>query len=181
MKIFELIMLYITLVMCTNYLDENKYYHKLLYYIFISNFAIMCVYDFIKISSFFILTIVLYLIYLFFNLLYSKKEKIIINGKLNFNIFNKEYTFKKLISDLKKNNIKHIDEISEAYIKNNKLIISNKPFIFIENGVIDYDTLSVIGKDSIWLTYFISKNKLKLDNIRLAFYVNGTTYFVKNI
>lgn len=180
MIIFSLIMFYVSLVFIIDYIVEGKTCYNIVFIIFITNIGILSILGLFNIVLYFILIIFLLLIRCLFKLFYSKKEYIIKDNKINFNIKNNKYTFNKLLKDLKRNNIKNIDNVSDICIKNNNMIIDNKPSIFIKNGEVDYNTLRKIGKDSIWLSYNISKNKLRLDNIRLAFYTNGCAYFVKS-
>lgn len=111
---------------------------------------------------------------------------VIINkGKLNFNMMNKiRYTIEDLISQLREQGIKSIEEVDYAVLENNgKLSVfknnSDYPMPFIIDGRIDYAVLTELKKDMKWLNQVLLKEKLEIKNIFYAFYTKDKIYFIK--
>ena len=110
---------------------------------------------------------------------------IIKNGKLNFEAMKKlRYSLDDLISQLREQSIKSIEEVNYAVLENNgKLSIFQKeteyPLPIILDGEIDYDVLKDMNKDESWVNKILEKNKIELDNVFYAFYTKNKTYIIK--
>ncbi len=110
---------------------------------------------------------------------------IIKDGKLNFESMKKlRYSLDDLISQLREQGIKSIEEVNYAVLENNgKLSVFNNdteyPLPIIMDGEIDKQVLKDINKDEKWV-YSILKNKnLKLNDVFYAFYTKNKTYIIK--
>lgn len=123
------------------------------------------------------------LIFLIFLKLKSiKKENLVLNGKVIFKNFNKYYNFDNLINDLIKNNIYDIKLVEKAYLRNGNLkVITSKPHVVISNGEIDLDELKKINKNRFYIYNVLNENKLKIEEILYAIYLNHDLYIVKSI
>lgn len=111
-----------------------------------------------------------------------KKENLVLNGKVIFKNFNKYYNFDNLINDLIKNNIYDIKLVEKAYLRNGNLkIITSKPHVVISNGEIDLDELKKINKTRFYIYNILNENKLKIEEILYAIYLNHDLYIVKSI
>lgn len=110
---------------------------------------------------------------------------IIKNGKLNFEAMRKlRYSLDDLISQLREQGIKSIEEVNYAVLENNgKLSIFEKeteyPLPIILDGEIDYEVLKDMNKDEKWIENILNKNKIKLENVFYAFYTKNKTYIIK--
>lgn len=110
---------------------------------------------------------------------------IIKNGKLNFEAMSKlRYSLDDLISQLREQSIKNIDEVNYAVLENNgKLSIFEKeteyPLPIILDGVIDKDVLKDMNKDENWVNKILLKNNIELENVFYAFYTKNKTYIIK--
>ena len=93
------------------------------------------------------------------------------------------YSLDDLISQLREQGIKSLDEIKYAILENNgKLSIFNDniyPMPIILDGVIDVDTVKNMNKDIDWVYNILNKNKLKLNEVFYAFYTKDKTYIIK--
>lgn len=112
--------------------------------------------------------------------------KIIINkGKVNFKQMQKlRYSLDDLISQLREQGIKNIEEVNYAILENNgKLSVFTDnniyPMPIIIDGVIDYDTLKNINKNVEWIYKILNKNKLNLNDVFYAFYTKDKTFIIK--
>ncbi len=111
--------------------------------------------------------------------------QILVNqGKINFKQMQKtRYSLDDLISQLREQGIKSLDEIKYAILENNgKLSIFNDniyPMPIILDGVIDVDTVKNMNKDIDWVYNILNKNKLKLNEVFYAFYTKDKTYIIK--
>ena len=111
-----------------------------------------------------------------------KKENLVLNGKVIFKNFNKYYNFDNLINDLIKNNIYDIKLVEKAYLRNGNLkVITSKPHVVISNGEIDLDELKKINKTRFYIYNILNENKLKIEEILYAIYLNHDLYIVKSI
>lgn len=111
-----------------------------------------------------------------------KKENLVLNGKVIFKNFNKYYNFDNLINDLIKNNIYDIKLVEKAYLRNGNLkVITSKPHVVISNGEIDLDELKKINKNRFYIYNVLNENKLKIEEILYAIYLNHDLYIVKSI
>ena len=110
---------------------------------------------------------------------------IIKNGKLNFEAMKKlRYSLDDLISQLREQSIKSIEEVNYAVLENNgKLSIFQKeteyPLPIILDGKIDYDVLKDMNKDENWINKILEKNNIELKNVFYAFYTKNKTYIIK--
>ena len=110
---------------------------------------------------------------------------IIKNGKLNFEAMKKlRYSLDDLISQLREQSIKSIEEVNYAVLENNgKLSIFQKeteyPLPIILDGEIDYEVLKDMNKDESWVNKILEQNKIELNNVFYAFYTNNKTYIIK--
>ena len=110
---------------------------------------------------------------------------IIINdGKLDFKqMKNLRYSLEDLISQLREQGVKSIEEVNYAVLENNgKLsVFKDKvyPLPIIIEGCIDYDTLKNINKNETWLYHILDKNNITLDDVFYAFYAKNKTYIIR--
>ncbi len=110
---------------------------------------------------------------------------IIKNGKLNFEAMKKlRYSLDDLISQLREQSIKSIEEVNYAVLENNgKLSIFQKeteyPLPIILDGEIDYDVLKDMNKDENWINKILKNNNIELNNVFYAFYTKNKTYIIK--
>lgn len=112
--------------------------------------------------------------------------QVLINkGKVNFKQMQKtRYSLDDLISQLREQGIKNLDEVNYAILENNgKLSVFSDnnvyPMPIILDGVIDADTVKNMNKDIDWVYSILNKNKLKLDEVFYAFYTKDKTYIIK--
>lgn len=130
--------------------------------------------------KYFLFLILIYLI--IFKLKTIKREILILNGKVLFKNFNKFYNFDNLLNDLMKNNIYDIKIVERAYLKNGNLkVITSKPHVVISNGEIDIDELKKTNKNRFYIYNILNDNKLKIEEILYAIYLNNDLYIVKSI
>lgn len=110
---------------------------------------------------------------------------IIKNGKLNFEQMRKlRYSLDDLISQLREQSIKSIEEVNYAVLENNgKLSIFPKeteyPLPIIMDGKVDYNVLKDMNKDEEWINNILKKNKIEIENVFYAFYTKNKTYIIK--
>ena len=110
---------------------------------------------------------------------------IIKNGKLNFEEMKKlRYSLDDLISQLREQGIKSIEEVNYAVLENNgKLSVFNKdteyPLPIIMDGEIDKQVLKDLNKDEKWVYNILKSKNLKLENVFYAFYTKNKTYIIK--
>lgn len=110
---------------------------------------------------------------------------IIKNGKLNFEAMRKlRYSLDDLISQLREQSIKSIEEVNYAVLENNgKLSIFQKeteyPLPIILDGEIDYEVLKDMNKDKKWIDKLLKQNNIELENVFYAFYTKNKTYIIK--
>lgn len=110
---------------------------------------------------------------------------IIKNGKLNFEEMKKlRYSLDDLISQLREQGIKSIEEVNYAVLENNgKLSIFNKdteyPLPIIMDGEIDKQVLKDLNKDEKWVYNILKSKNLKLENVFYAFHTKNKTYIIK--
>lgn len=119
------------------------------------------------------------------NLLEGEPSVIINKGKINFKEMIKlRYTLDDLISQLREQGVKSIEEVGYAVLeKNGKLSVfkekNNYPMPLILDGQIDFKTLKEIGKDEMWIYKLIKERNIELENIFYAFYKSDETYIIK--
>lgn len=110
---------------------------------------------------------------------------IIKDGKLNFEQMRKlRYSLDDLISQLREQSIKSIEEVNYAVLENNgKLSVFPKeteyPLPIIIDGKIDEDVLKDMNKDEKWIKNILNKNKIELENVFYAFYTKNKTYIIR--
>ncbi len=110
---------------------------------------------------------------------------IIKNGELNFEAMRRlRYSLDDLISQLREQGIKSIEEVNYAVLENNgKLSIfkneTEYPLPIIIDGEIDKDVLKDMNKDENWVYELLNKKNLKLENVFYAFYTKNKTYIIK--
>lgn len=112
--------------------------------------------------------------------------KIIIkDGKLNFSVMSKlRYTLDDLLSQLREQSVKSIEEVKYAILENNgKLSVFDKnaeyPLPIIIDGVVDYVALKDLHKEVKWITKMLEEKNLKLEDVFYAFYAKGKTFIIK--
>ena len=110
---------------------------------------------------------------------------IIKNGKLNFESMRKlRYSLDDLISQLREQGIKSIEEVNYAVLENSgKLSVFNKdteyPLPIIMDGEIDKQVLKDLNKDENWVYDILKKKNLELENVFYAFHTKNKTYIIK--
>ena len=118
-------------------------------------------------------------------LLEGNPSVIIKNGILNFKEMVKlRYSLDDLVSQLREQGIKSIEEVSYAVLENNgKLSIFQKekdyPLPIILDGEIDYNVLKEIKKDKKWINEILNNNNIQLNNVFYAFYSKKKTFIIK--
>jgi uncharacterized membrane protein YcaP (DUF421 family) len=116
----------------------------------------------------------------------GKPSVIINNGQVRFEQMSKlRYNLEDLISQLREQGIRSIEEVKYAILENNgKLSVFQKgaayPFPIIVDGKIDMYVLNEIKKDVKWLEDILEEKQLKLEDIFYAFYANNKTFIIKN-
>ena len=123
------------------------------------------------------------IILVFIIVLYEHKKHnyLIKNGRIIFKNLNSNYNLDSLIKDLVKKRIYDINNIEKAYYLFGRLWIkTNKPFVFIFNGRIDYEALIKAGKSSQYVMKYLKKKSIKIEEILYAIYLNDKFYIVKN-
>ena len=119
------------------------------------------------------------------NLLDGKPVVIIKKGKLQFKNMSKiRYSLDDLLSQLREQQIKSIEEVDYAILENNgKLSVfescSDYPLPLIVDGSVDYAVLKEINKDKKWLIELLNKNNINLVDVFYAFYKKNKTYIIK--
>lgn len=111
---------------------------------------------------------------------------VIINqGKLNFEAMSKlRYSLDDLISQLREQGIKNIEEVNYAVLENNgKLSVFDKeteyPLPIILDGQIDYKVLTDMNKNKKWVYKILKNNNIELDDVFYAFYTKNKTYIIR--
>lgn len=110
---------------------------------------------------------------------------IIKNGQLNIDAMRKlRYSLDDLISQLREQGIKSIEEVNYAVLENSgKLSVFDNnaeyPLPIILDGEIDKTALKDINKNKNWIDEILKKNNIKLNNVFYAFYAKNKTYIIK--
>lgn len=115
---------------------------------------------------------------------------VIINrGKVNFVEMKKlRYNLDDLLSSLRNNNIKSIEEVDYAILEaSGKLSIfkkeddpnSNYPLPLILDGKLDKDVLRQIRKKENWLYNELDKKNINIDNIFYCFYKDNNLFIIE--
>ena len=115
----------------------------------------------------------------------GKPIVIIKEGKLNFNEMRKlRYSLDDLISQLREQGVKSIEEVNYAVLENNgKLSIfkneKSYPLPIIIDGKIDKNVLKDMNKTEDWVYELLKNKNLKLEQVFYAFYTKNKTYIIK--
>ena len=163
--------------------------------LFIFNIIIFSLYNKYSILFVIISSIVILLIYYLYVYLYKKSldkkvinDKVLINrGIINFHELIKEnYSYEKLVLNLKKKGIDSPSSVDYCIKNNNDLIvfkkdsIKNYPSSLIIDGKILKDNLFSINKSVDWLKEKIIDSNLNLNDINYAYFKNKQVYFITN-
>lgn len=112
-------------------------------------------------------------------------KTIIKGGKVCFKEMTKlRYTLDDLISQLREQGIKSIEEVDYAVLENNgKLSVfkscKDYPLPIILDGNIDYQVLKDMNKSESWINKLLSDNNLTLEDVFYAFYSKNKTFIIK--
>ena len=110
---------------------------------------------------------------------------VIKNGKIQFHRMTKlRYSLDDLMSQLREQQIKSIEEVDYAVLENNgKLSVFQQckdyPLPLIVDGVIDQLVLKELNKDERWISRLLEKNHVALNDVFYAFYTKNKTYIIK--
>ena len=110
---------------------------------------------------------------------------IIKEGKIKFNEMSKlRYSLDDLITQLREQGIKSIEEVSYAVLENDgKLSVfqntKDYPMPIIMDGVINEEVLKDMKKNSNWLYKILKDKNLKLEDIFYAFHTKEKTFIIK--
>jgi uncharacterized membrane protein YcaP (DUF421 family) len=115
----------------------------------------------------------------------GKPTIIIKDGKLNFSEMSKiRYNLDDLIMQLREQGIKSVEEVNYAILENSgKLSVFEKstdyPLPIILDGIIDFEVLKEIKKDSKWVNKMLEANNINLSDVFYAFYTKQKTFIIK--
>lgn len=110
---------------------------------------------------------------------------IIREGKIKFNEMTKlRYSLDDLITQLREQGIKSIEEVSYAVLENDgKLSVfqntKDYPMPIIMDGVINNEVLKDINKNTNWVMKILKDRNLKLQDIFYAFQTKEKTFIIK--
>lgn len=110
---------------------------------------------------------------------------IIREGKIKFNEMTKlRYSLDDLITQLREQGIKSIEEVSYAVLENDgKLSVfqntKDYPMPIIMDGVINNDVLKDMKKNTNWVMKILKDKNLKLQDIFYAFHTKEKTFIIK--
>ncbi len=110
---------------------------------------------------------------------------IIKEGKLKFNEMSKlRYSLDDLITQLREQGIKSIEEVSYAVLENDgKLSVfqntSDYPMPIIMDGVINKEVLRDMKKTPEWVIKILKNKKLNLEDVFYAFHTKEKTFIIK--
>jgi uncharacterized membrane protein YcaP (DUF421 family) len=110
---------------------------------------------------------------------------IIQNGKIKFKEMTKlRYSLDDLVTQLREQSIKSIEEVSYAVLENNGKLsifqnISDYPLPLILDGLINEQVLKDIHKSKDWVMDILKQKNLTLDNVFYAFYTKEKTFIIK--
>lgn len=115
----------------------------------------------------------------------GEPKVIIKEGKVNFKeMVHLRYTLDDLISQLREQEIKSIEEVDYAVLENNgKLSVfkncKDYPLPIVVDGNIDYKVLKEMKKDENWINKILEEHKLQLQDVFYAFYSKKKTFIIK--
>lgn len=110
---------------------------------------------------------------------------IIKSGKIKFNEMAKlRYSLEDLITQLREQGIKSIEEVDYAILENNgKLSIfqntKDYPMPIIIDGKIDFEVLKELNKNAKWVLDILDSQNITLDEVYYAFYSKKKTFIIK--
>ena len=122
---------------------------------------------------------------MFRSLIEGKPVVIIKNGRIDFSAMKRlRYSLDDLVSQLREQSVKSIDEVSYAVLENNgKLSVfkngNDYPLPIIMDGKIDMNVLHDLNKDVDWINSILSSNNILLEDVFYAFYSKKKTYIIK--
>ena len=139
--------------------------------------------------------IILVVIQVLFNYISLKSDKfrrlidgnptvIIKDGKIKFKEMSRlRYSLDDLITQLREQGVKSIEEVSYAVLENDgKLSVfkncKDYPMPIILDGTINEAVLRELGKNKIWVLEMLKKKNLVLDNVFYAFYTKDKTFII---
>ena len=114
----------------------------------------------------------------------GKPSVIIKNGKVKFSVMTRlRYTLDDLVSQLRSQGIKSIEEVDYAILENNGELsvfqnTKDYPLPLILDGELDKDVLKEIKKDKNWLDNLLNKKKLEIKDVFYAFYTHHKLYLI---
>ena len=106
-------------------------------------------------------------------------------GKVNFKEMSKlRYSLDDLISQLREQQIKNIEDVNYAILENNgKLSVftdnNDYPMPIIIDGNINKSALLDMNKSINWVNKILEKNKIELKDVFYAFYTKEKTYIIR--
>lgn len=192
--LFNIITYYLLIIIIYYYFSKKRIsILDFLIILFLFNMYFLFLLKDINIIVAIIMTLIIILIKNLYEYLYninnskiSKDNVFIKNGMINFKgLIANNYSYNKLISNLKRKGIKNILSIDYCALYNNDLIvfqsnIKNYPVSLIVDGNIMENNLVLINKNSNWLNNEIINNNLELKRISYAFYKDNNLYFLVN-
>ncbi len=110
---------------------------------------------------------------------------IIKQGKIKFNEMSKlRYSLDDLITQLREQGIKSIEEVSYAVLENDgKLSVFQNtidyPMPIIMDGVINEDVLKDMKKTKNWVYKILNNKKIQLEDVFYAFHTKEKTFIIK--
>lgn len=110
---------------------------------------------------------------------------IIKEGKIKFNEMSKlRYSLDDLITQLREQGIKSIEEVSYAVLENDgKLSVfqntTDYPMPIIMDGVINHEVLKDMKKTTNWVMKILKDKKLNLEDVFYAFKTKEKTFIIK--
>lgn len=110
---------------------------------------------------------------------------IIKEGKIKFNEMSKlRYSLDDLITQLREQGIKSIEEVSYAVLENDgKLSVfqntNDYPMPIIMDGVINKEVLKDMKKSPEWVMKILKNKKLNLEDVFYAFHTKEKTFIIK--
>ena len=119
------------------------------------------------------------------NFIDGKPTVIIKNGKVVFSKMTKlRYTLDDLLSQLREQGIKNIQEVDYAVLENSGELsvfqnTKDYPMPIIMDGVINNEVLKDMKKNTNWVMKILKDKNLKLQDIFYAFHTKEKTFIIK--